>query len=216
MITIVALITSEDFIGRTVKALEHCRRSMPPHIPFLCKLIGPDLNILDTLSEYSIEYVPTSITWKEFSPWILSNLYKYIDTEFCLTIQYDGYIIDPTQWTDTFLQYDYIGALWPNVGQCNRVGNGGFSLRSQKFLKAMHNCFSVIAEKHGEDWTACVKEYHFMTSIEKIKFAPMELARRFSVENVTEYRHNPHDLESYKSFGFHGKNNTAAMELLYG
>ena len=33
-----------------------------------------------------------------------------------------------------FFDYDYIGAPWPN-NFVNRVGNGGFSLRSKKFLE---------------------------------------------------------------------------------
>ena len=38
-------------------------------------------------------------------------------------------------WDPKFLNYDYIGALWPHYKE-NQVGNGGFSLRSKKLLES--------------------------------------------------------------------------------
>ena len=66
-------------------------------------------------------------------------LKKYIDTDFCLIIQGDGFVIHPENWTDEFLKYDYIGAPWRNLAHYSfiRVGNGGFSLRSKKLLKIL-------------------------------------------------------------------------------
>ena len=70
-----------------------------------------------------------------------------------LVIQDDGHIVNPSLWDEEFLKYDYIGLPWPfedswiekqlkeqrpiirKVYPKNRVGNGGFSLRSRKFLE---------------------------------------------------------------------------------
>ncbi len=82
-----------------------------------------------------------------YSKFMLQDLYKFVDTKFCLVIQSDGFVINPNLWTNQFLEYDYIGAPWPNEISVynasinkidlakNRVGNGGFSLRSKRLLE---------------------------------------------------------------------------------
>ena len=84
------------------------------------------------------------------------RLIDYVESDHLLLVQDDGHIINPSLWDENFLNYDYIGAPWPtsnnwlkrfkkydndvykvlksNIKQ-NRVGNGGFSLRSSKFLE---------------------------------------------------------------------------------
>ena len=59
---------------------------------------------------------------------------KQVQTSHFLTIQWDGWVINKESWTNDFLNYDYIGAVWPWYKE-NRVGNGGFSLRSTKLMK---------------------------------------------------------------------------------
>src|ERR1700722_12124880 len=54
-------------------------------------------------------------------------------TSHCLTIQYDGFVLDSDMWRAEFLDYDYIGAPWPHRGYA--VGNGGFSLRSVEMMR---------------------------------------------------------------------------------
>ena len=61
------------------------------------------------------------------------DLYKHINTDFCLVVQYDGKVSDPDLWNDDFLNYDYIGAAWTD----GYVGNGGFTLRSKKLYDAL-------------------------------------------------------------------------------
>ena len=58
-----------------------------------------------------------------------------------LSVHEDGFPIDPSLWTDEFLDYDYIGAPWaassPWVpGGQPMVGNGGFYLESRRCLDA--------------------------------------------------------------------------------
>ena len=85
---------------------------------------------------------------------IILSLNDYISSDFALVIQHDGHVINPNKWSENFLNYDYIGAPWPNNKKWNkrwdaneegdiikknlnknRIGNGGFSLRSKKFLE---------------------------------------------------------------------------------
>ena len=81
---------------------------------------------------------------RDYNIFIIKEIYKYVDTEFCMFIQRDGYPLNFEMWTDDFLKYDYIGAPWtwaphPNkhgicrINKC--VGNGGFSIRSKRLLE---------------------------------------------------------------------------------
>ena len=71
----------------------------------------------------------------------LSGLFS---TTHCIVCQLDGYPINPSQWDESWLKYDYIGAPWPNGWLAyhgypfdSRVGNGGFSLRSKRLCDAL-------------------------------------------------------------------------------
>jgi hypothetical protein len=70
---------------------------------------------------------------------MLNELYRYIDTEFMLIVQHDGYLIEHNKFLNLYselINYDYVGAPWlvnhpamklPNG--THKVGNGGFSFR---------------------------------------------------------------------------------------
>lgn len=152
-----------------------------------------DVGIIDSITRYS-----------EFS---LKELDNYIDTEYCLTVQHDGFIVRPHLWSDEFLEYDYIGAPWPKSwGYVNRVGNGGFNLRSKKFLSTCKNLFkdldmqTNVKRNKGyllanDDFLYSVVFYNEMLK-QGIKYAPVELAARFSIEH-------PVPEMQPESFGFH-------------
>lgn len=143
----------------------------------------------------------------EYSKFCLVDLNKYITTDFCLTIQHDGYIVNPECWTDEFLNFDYIGAPWPiNWGYKNRIGNGGFCLKSKKFLKECDEIFSnfdfkldTVRDKYdisiNEDFLACNTYYDEMLH-RGIKFADVQTASLFSIEHPIPEMKN-------KTFGFH-------------
>lgn len=164
----------------------------------------------------SIEHIKIPpIDFIGYSKFMIEELHRFVDTEFCLIVQADGFVINPSIWTNQFLEYDYIGAPWPKVvgvhnasfnrmemGR-NRVGNGGFSLRSKKLLDVC----SKIAFDHlnfpikSEDLIICHYLYDQMLN-SGIKFAPFEVAKKFSIESLIE--NQCENLAS--SFGFHGKN----------
>lgn len=131
-----------------------------------------------------------------YSEIILKQLYPLIKTEHVLVIQWDGMAITPELWTDDFLKYDYIGAIWPWPTNGIAMGNGGFSLRSRKLLEACQNPeiqLGGIANRN-EDIAICVKHRDQLVKDYGIQYAPLDVARRFSTENEW----------LGPTFGFHG------------
>lgn len=168
----------------------------------------------------------------EYSNFIL-RLNDYVDNDFVLVVQDDGHIVNPNLWDDNFLNYDYIGAPWPleerwingfpshisermwRVLPKNRVGNGGFSLRSKKFLEYSSQ-FTDCGE-YGEDEVLC--QINYEKAIEYgINFAPFELAVKFSYENPLIELGHPWgsyiDFDKTQHFGWHGKNFRNTQTLL--
>ena len=101
----------------------------------------------------------------DYNKFILFNLSGYMNSDFALIVQHDGYVINPEIWDDNFLQYDYIGAPWKKniyfdfFGSNIRVGNGGFSLRSKKLLSAFNDLKidpSGDIIKYNEDGIICI------------------------------------------------------------
>lgn len=134
------------------------------------------------------------ITSKEqYSFFMLKQLYSYIKTNFCLVIQYDGYVINPELWNEDWLNYDYIGAPW--WYDSKNVGNGGFSLRSKKLLWACRD----FRPTNPEDDFICRQIDHYLSKGYEIKYAPEEIAAKFSFEPNQKYPVFKND-----TFGFHG------------
>lgn len=144
-----------------------------------------------------------------YSAFCLLELHKYISSSFCLTVQHDGYVVNSNAWRDEFRNFDYIGAPWPtHWGYVNRVGNGGFSLKSRKFLEVVFDIFQNVEldpDKErdrtnisiNEDYLACVVYYEECIK-RGIKFADVELASHFSVEHIIPEM-------KMETFGFHDK-----------
>lgn len=128
---------------------------------------------------------------------MLKGVGEHIRTNHALYVQWDGIANDATQWTDEFLQYDYIGAPWPWRGTGYDVGNGGFSLRSKKLLTAcMDNEVKLsLDEPYAEDNVIGIDCRDLLESKYSIKYPSTELASQFSVECGDP---------SFPSFGFHG------------
>lgn len=154
----------------------------------------------ESLPKYqNIEYIPIELnSISDYNKFIIKKLHKYVFAEYCLIFQHDGFIINPKLWDERFLEYDYIGALFPKApwNKINRVGNGGFSLRSKKFIKYCSSLdldFSV-----NEDKLVCVDYYNDLRE-NGFTFAPPRIAAKFSLEEDNEYNNN---IE--KVFGFHG------------
>ena len=151
------------------------------------------------------------LDYEEYSRFIVYELWKYVDTDYALLIQSDGFVVSPNHWQDDFLNYDYIGAPWglprddfsyrDAFGNIVRVGNGGFSLRSKKLLS--------LSTKLDLEWKAYFGYYNedgFFTCHNKHLFeaegcvyAPLDVAKYFSHEVEIP------ETVGITPFGFHGK-----------
>lgn len=132
------------------------------------------------------------------------ELNKYFSTPFLLHIETDGFPVNFHLWDPAFLQYDYIGAPWQKRGLgtgTNRVGNGGCSLQSKKFRNFVDAHAHLYREGTLSDVFFC-QELYPQALAAGIRFAPLELALRFSMENrIPEFpRWKPS-----QSFAFHGR-----------
>lgn len=163
----------------------------------------------------SIRWGGVKIIWDEtiqnIDDWnkkVVYDLWKYVDTDFCMLIHADGYVTNPEKWDPKWLNYDYIGAPWPlpnddysyrtETGELVRVGNS-VSLRSRKLLKS--------PSKYGFDWRPyygntnedgffCV--HHRTELIDRgMVFAPLDVAVHFSRE------HEIPENKGLTTFAFH-------------
>jgi hypothetical protein len=126
-------------------------------------------------------------------------------TSHYLSIQSDSWVLDASIWTDEFLEYDYIGAPWPvgNGGLWDKlgytkgrnVGNGGFSLVSTRFARRIAETKDRYPLIMPGDDSLC-RRYRPALEVEGFRWAPEELAARFSFEFTM-----PPDAGT---FGFHG------------
>jgi hypothetical protein len=132
-----------------------------------------------------------------YSDFVINVLPYVVEEEYCLIIQWDGFVIDPSAWTDDFLEVDYIGAAWPASMGGNLVGNGGFSLRSKKFMSASKQ-LGVIPnqdnyQSSAEDVILCRTHYDKMIQAGVVYATPSQAAL-FSFE----------DKPLPQTLGFHG------------
>lgn len=137
------------------------------------------------------------LTYADYNNFVIRDLGTHINSDHCLLVQEDGYPINPAAWAPEFLEYDYIGAPWPvrlvQAGESYRVGNGGFSLRSRRLLELGRD----IPVTGGNEDVALCQIHRDELEAKGIKFAPPEVAARFSKEfKVPENDGGEH-------FGFH-------------
>jgi len=157
-------------------------------------------------------------TWtiRTMCNFLMRGLHKHIDTDIAVYVHWDGYAINPGKWTDEFLEYDYGGAPWPrhfgkSVGNA-RVGNGGFSIRSKRWLTiASSLVVPPVLQRRAEDVFQCADAVNVFVN-SGCKVMPVPLAIRWSFENsIEEFPH----WKITDSFGFHGLVKTDAARKPY-
>lgn len=209
--TKISIIAISDIkLKETVKALEISSKSLNPTETLLFTSKSINLSNYNLIKIIKINPI-SSI--KQYSNFVIYNLYKYVKTSHILIVQWDGFICNKKKWDENFLKYDYIGAPFiPRASdhQYSRdkndsfyiIGNGGFSLRSKRLLEAP----SKYNLKDNKDFTNYHEDgffsvYHrkFLESKGYI-WAPFFLAEKFSIESPLSYKQIK-DLP----FGFHGR-----------
>src|SRR3990167_907724 len=146
--------------------------------------------------------------YKEYNEFVAMKLWQFIGSDYIILVQNDGYITNASKWTNEFFKFDYIGAPWPIPNdettyrtpgnRLIRVGNGGFSFRSRKLLRAPTILGLEFTDRGTgfwhEDGFLCVHNREVLENA-RIKFAPVELAAQFSTELIVP--------ETVESFGKH-------------
>lgn len=167
----------------TVDDLEKARKLLDDQAETV-SFLNPRTKLIDNIASFN-----------DYSRFCVLDLASCFDTDFVLIVQLDGKILNPNAWCDEFLDYDYVGAPWQEYGWLRkkledmgqnkddldfRVGNGGFSLRSRKLCEAV--------KKHSDIWVSENEDTFISLTLrdclehEGMKFAPYEVAKRFSVE----------------------------------
>lgn len=176
--------------------------------------------------------LPTNINWmhtlplsyRQYSLFVMFSLQNFIKTEYCLIVQDDSWVLNGRNWSKDFLNYDYIGApnqaafigdqfiqgyQWVNENQSNLriIQNGGFSLRSKKLLKApsTYGAMYYFSEEPVFQLEDVQLTGIFKNDLENlgIKFAPVEIAKNFSIEYLGPKFHD--DVQLEKLVGIHGQ-----------
>lgn len=144
-----------------------------------------------------------------YSHFVFDKLVDYIDTPYLIIIQADGYIINAKAFDKDWYNYSYIGAPWFWYKDGMQVGNGGVSWRKSSLHKIIRGdenivlCNDHIIKDKSEDHNICRIHRKYLEEKYNVKFAPVEVAERFSIEAYGE----PIEKRKYNgSFGFHGRN----------
>jgi len=151
--------------------------------------------------------------WREVAPATLwqgqrfqaLELGRYFSTPFLMHVEVDGFPVNFHLWDPAFLEHDFVGAPWPakmlEPGRTNRVGNGGCSLQSRKFRDFVDDHAHLYREGTLSDVFLC-RDLEQPAREAGIRFAPVDLALRFSYENkLPDFPH----WKPGMSFGFHGR-----------
>tara|TARA_R100000700_G_scaffold41196_1_gene60427 strand:+ start:1586 stop:2494 length:909 start_codon:yes stop_codon:yes gene_type:complete len=139
-----------------------------------------------------VEELSAKYNLARYSHFVIKDIYKYVNKDFLMLFQNDGFIDNVSSWDDRFLECDYIGAPWWYKDE-NNVGNGGFSIRSKKLLNILAED-DHIKEVVPEDHHICRTYGEYLRETHGIKFASEDLASKFSVEHGSYF----------SQFGFHG------------
>ncbi len=170
---------------------------------------------LPMITDLRVEYIRIPpIDFLGYSRLIVEALNAYVETSHCLVVQVDGFVLDAALWRREFLEYDYIGAPWPEYVTItgpgkrqlrldkNSVGNGGFSLWSKKLLEISSRLRfdDLNFPIKSEDLLICHYLFDEMRAA-GIRFAPPEIAALFSIESPAGLYGQSLDTV----FGFHGR-----------
>lgn len=171
------------------------------------KLLTSEPLSADGVETIRIRHLGSAVAYSEF---VARELHRHVSTEFVLVTQWDGYVLNPQAWDPAFLNCDYIGARWTaeflepqSLADGHDVGNGGFSLRSRRFLTAAaqlaENCDADSL--HPEDGVFCRLMRRRLETEFGVRFASGDVADLFAFE---------HAMSGQPTFGFHGIANLAA------
>lgn len=192
--TITLMIIDCVNVDRAIKVLERCKKLGDFGAVKL-------LTSLPTDYEHAVKIMPLN-SLVAYSVFMLTKCHEYIDTDHVLIVQRDGWILNPSSWNEAWLGYDYIAPLFV---QYDKVGSGGFSLRSKRLMDRVAELTDhwdgtqehadKLQEGLGyyEDGVICLSR-----KFAEFNFAPTEQACMFAQGG----NRNP-DFLRERPFGFH-------------
>lgn len=155
----------------------------------------PQIKLFTSLeTDYKYRVKITNInSIEEYSKFMIKELWKYIETDYCLIIQHDGYILNPNAWNNNWYNFDYIGGICNWIDAEGKGGNGGFSFRSKKLLYAINNLIDKnkchpedisISSKYENQIVNGICVTGFRNELESLglKFADIETEKYFSFD----------------------------------
>jgi hypothetical protein len=151
----------------------------------------------------------------------MHSLYSFINTDYCLIVQEDGWVLNGENFKSDYYKYDYIGApchaaivgdtlhfqySWIDKPQRIVIQNGGFSLRSKRFLQAPNKYgLTHIPAQNASLWNEDVQLtgiYRPVLEVYGLRFAPESVAKQFAIEYLAPGFHD--DLRFSDLVGIHG------------
>lgn len=181
------IIDTESYVLAN-NAIQHCVNAYP----------FASVTIFTDETSYWPQYKTVAISKitsiEDYNRIILRDVASAIDTDFVLVIQFDGFILDATAFSEKYFDYDYIGAVWPGY-EDRKVGNGGFSWRSRKLILAAASYAEQRPSGEAEDVFICRSLRATLERDHACLFAPEALANQFSHEIMPP---------TEPTFGFHG------------
>lgn len=188
----ITLLIADDINPSTAKnVLSICQR-------------GIEFGAVKLLTSHDIEgaiKIPALNTLIDYSVFMLTRAHEFVETEYCLTVQRDGFIINPESWKDEWLRLDYVAPIFM---QYDVVGSGGFSLRTKRMMKRISEDWPKWdgTSDHANKIQSTMKYYEDgVISIKyggRFNFASLEQAADFAqggTRNSKYFREKP--------FGFH-------------
>ncbi|MFH0134322.1 DUF5672 family protein [Variovorax sp. VaC1] len=238
-ITLVSVTGLPDARGAAM-ALQLSQSQMPGTLALLCSPQAPD-NLAPGIGHVAI----APMNYHEYGWFMMFALWRVVQTEFALVVQDDGWVVNAANWNDAFLNCDYIGApihlakidspqgtFWRNSFDWAQelqkpdhvvtpIQNGGFSLRSRRFMRALVDHPHIRVEIPPPDvvagdplrmhWqhNALLEDVQLSgvlrPALEAVgmRFAPLDLARSFAIEHAGPQLH--HGYDAMQLFGHHAK-----------
>jgi hypothetical protein len=208
--------------------------SLPALLKSLSELPGSRGLLLST---HKPPGLPDRVEWRsipplsytQYSVFMMHCLHTFIETDFCLIVQEDGWVLDGSQFRHSHYEYDYIGApchaavvgsklvqgfRWTGMADPIVVQNGGFSLRSRRFLEAPSR---LGLSYRPDDRAPLGNEDIQLTGIFRhrleaagIRFAPLDVAREFAIEYLAPGFHDGLPFE--KLVGQHARSRRLVSE----
>ena len=206
-LTVVSIYGHNDGAS-AIPAILKSMEELPGSIGLLLSAAKPE-NLPDQIEWQQIGY----LGYQQYSVFVMHSLHSFINTDYCLIVQDDGWILNGKNWREEFYNYDYIGApchaaivnnelklyfTWLEDKERIVIQNGGISLRSKRLLQAPNKYgLTHIPAQDINLWNEDVQLsgiYRPVLEAYGLRFAPEFLAKHFAIEYLSPVFHDDLDL----------------------